>query len=102
MSDPAAARTDVTAINRIKRLSSQALLAGMIGNILEWYDFGLYGYLAPVIGAHFFPRRTPSPHCSVPTAGSRSVSRCVRSAARSSDTSAIGSAARPYWSPRWC
>ncbi|MGC8519700.1 MAG: MFS transporter [Steroidobacteraceae bacterium] len=59
MTDPAAARTDVTAINKIKRLSSQALLAGMIGNILEWYDFGLYGYLAPVIGAHFFPSANP-------------------------------------------
>ena len=51
MTDPAAARTDVAAINKIKRLSSQALLAGMIGNILEWYDFGLYGFLAPIIGA---------------------------------------------------
>ena len=59
MTDPATARSDVTAINKIKRLSSQALLAGMIGNILEWYDFGLYGYLAPVIGAHFFPSTNP-------------------------------------------
>ena len=59
MTDPVAARTDVLAINTIKRLSSQALLAGMIGNVLEWYDFGLYGYLAPVIGAHFFPSRNP-------------------------------------------
>jgi MHS family proline/betaine transporter-like MFS transporter len=59
MTEPATARTDINAINNIKRLSSQALLAGMIGNILEWYDFGLYGYLAPVIGAHFFPSTNP-------------------------------------------
>ena len=31
----------------------------MIGNVLEWYDFGLYGYLAPVIGALFFPSTNP-------------------------------------------
>lgn len=59
MTNPPAGRTDVAAINRIKRLSSQALLAGMIGNVLEWYDFGLYGYLAPVIAAHFFPSSDP-------------------------------------------
>ncbi len=31
----------------------------MIGNVLEWYDFGLYGFLAPLIGAHFFPFANP-------------------------------------------
>lgn len=36
-------------------LSPRSLAAGMVGNVLEWYDFGLYGYLAPLIGAHFFP-----------------------------------------------
>jgi MFS transporter, MHS family, proline/betaine transporter len=30
-------------------------LAGGIGNILEWYDFGLYGLLAPVLASEFFP-----------------------------------------------
>lgn len=52
-------RTDVAALNKVKSLSSEALLAGTVGNILEWYDFGLYGYLAPVIGAHFFPSTNP-------------------------------------------
>jgi len=27
-----------------------------VGNVLEWYDFALYGYFAPVIAALFFPR----------------------------------------------
>jgi len=27
----------------------------MVGNVLEWYDFALYGYLAPVIAQLFFP-----------------------------------------------
>lgn len=30
-------------------------LAGAIGNVLEWYDFGLYGLLAPVLASLFFP-----------------------------------------------
>jgi MHS family proline/betaine transporter-like MFS transporter len=31
------------------------VLAGAIGNVLEWYDFMLYGYFAPVIAGLFFP-----------------------------------------------
>jgi len=31
------------------------VLAAAIGNIVEWYDFGLYGLLAPVLASHFFP-----------------------------------------------
>lgn len=45
----------VAALNTRESLSMESLGAGMIGNVLEWYDFGLYGYLAPVIGAMFFP-----------------------------------------------
>ncbi len=30
-------------------------LAGTVGNILEWYDFAVYGFLAPIIGPLFFP-----------------------------------------------
>jgi MHS family proline/betaine transporter-like MFS transporter len=30
-------------------------LAGAIGNLLEWYDFGLYGLLAPTLASLFFP-----------------------------------------------
>lgn len=30
-------------------------LAGAVGNLLEWYDFGLYGLLAPVLASLFFP-----------------------------------------------
>ncbi len=31
------------------------LSASSLGNILEWFDFGLYIYLAPLLGRHFFP-----------------------------------------------
>ena len=29
--------------------------AGLIGNVLEWYDFGLYGFFAPILASQFFP-----------------------------------------------
>lgn len=31
------------------------LLSGVGGNIYEWYDFAVYGLLAPEIGSSFFP-----------------------------------------------
>jgi len=34
---------------------TRVVLAGAIGNIVEWYDFGLYGLLAPVLASLFFP-----------------------------------------------
>lgn len=30
-------------------------LAGIIGNVLEWFDFAVYGYFATDIGRQFFP-----------------------------------------------
>src|SRR5438046_10683256 len=35
--------------------SRRIIAAGMIGNVLEWYDFAVYGYFAAAIGRHFFP-----------------------------------------------
>jgi len=35
--------------------TSKVVAAGMIGNVLEWYDFAIYGYFAVAIGRHFFP-----------------------------------------------
>jgi MHS family proline/betaine transporter-like MFS transporter len=33
----------------------RAIGAGVIGYILEWFDFGVYGFLAPIIARNFFP-----------------------------------------------
>ncbi len=52
-------QANLHAINKIKKLSARSVAAGMIGNVLEWYDFGLYGYLASVIGDRFFPSDNP-------------------------------------------
>lgn len=35
-------------------------MAGFIGNVVEWYDFALYGYLAGVIAPVFFPTENPT------------------------------------------
>ena len=32
------------------------IAAGAIGNVLEWYDFAVYGYFAAAIGRTFFPQ----------------------------------------------
>ncbi|WP_018388547.1 MFS transporter [Ancylobacter sp. FA202] len=33
----------------------RALLAGALGNALEWYDFAAYGFLAAIFAKNFFP-----------------------------------------------
>jgi MHS family proline/betaine transporter-like MFS transporter len=33
-----------------------AVIAGMAGNMMEWYDFALYGVMAPTLGKVFFPQ----------------------------------------------
>ncbi len=34
--------------------SRRALIAGSVGNFIEWYEFGVYGYLATIIAGNFF------------------------------------------------
>lgn len=41
-------------------LSARNLFAGISGNVMEWYDFAVYGYFAEVIGATFFPSKDPT------------------------------------------
>jgi len=35
--------------------SRSGIVAGLIGNVMEWYDFALFGYFVPYISAAFFP-----------------------------------------------
>ena len=40
----------------MKSVSTRRVVAaGTIGNLLEWYDFAIYGYFAATIGRVFFP-----------------------------------------------
>src|SRR3989338_4190413 len=36
--------------------SSKALFAGVSGTVLQWYDFAIFGYFAPIIAATYFPQ----------------------------------------------
>lgn len=35
--------------------SRKAVTAAVLGNLLEWYDFAVYGYLAMILARNFFP-----------------------------------------------
>ena len=38
----------------------RTIIAGIAGNVMEWYDFAVYGYFAVIIGQHFFPSEDPT------------------------------------------
>src|SRR5215471_4867142 len=40
-------------------LKLRTSLAGGVGNLLEWYDFAVFGYFAPFISSQFFPADDP-------------------------------------------
>lgn len=37
----------------------QAIVAGVAGNLMEWYDFAIYGYMVPILSVLFFPSDDP-------------------------------------------
>jgi MHS family proline/betaine transporter-like MFS transporter len=41
------------------RARSKAVWAGIAGQILEWFDYAVYGTLAPILSAVFFPSKDP-------------------------------------------
>ncbi|MEY4195684.1 MAG: Proline/betaine transporter, partial [Pseudomonadota bacterium] len=43
----------------MNKLTRQAIVAGILGNALEWYDFALYGHFSVFIGKTFFPSEQP-------------------------------------------
>ncbi|OAT74085.1 MFS transporter [Parageobacillus thermoglucosidasius] len=51
-------KEDITIVDT--NLAKQAVIATSLGNAMEWFDFGLYSYLAVTIGKVFFPEIDPS------------------------------------------
>jgi MFS transporter, MHS family, proline/betaine transporter len=47
-------------INTKAASQRRLLIAGIAGNVLEWYDFSIYGFFALAIGQHFFPSHSKS------------------------------------------
>jgi len=38
-----------------RRETRRAVTAAVVGNVLEWYDFAIYAYMATAIARKFFP-----------------------------------------------
>jgi MHS family proline/betaine transporter-like MFS transporter len=38
----------------------RAIVGASVGNLVEWFDFAVYGYLAATLGAIFFPSEDPT------------------------------------------
>lgn len=49
---------DVTIIDDGKL--RKAITAASLGNAMEWFDFGVYGFVAYALGKVFFPGLTPA------------------------------------------
>lgn len=45
---------------RLQDTRRKAIMAGGIGNFVEWFDFALYAQFATIIGFHFFPSDDPT------------------------------------------
>ena len=54
------ARTAQEANREIREAERKTVIAGLAGNVMEWYDFGIYGFFAALIGKQFFPTDNPS------------------------------------------
>jgi len=46
--------------NTIAPSLPKIIIIGLIGNMMEWYDFAVYGYFAMIIGKLFFPMTDPA------------------------------------------
>jgi MFS transporter, MHS family, proline/betaine transporter len=55
------ARQETAAVRRTDSLTARrAVGAAVIGNVLEWYDFSVYGYLATILARQFFRSDDPT------------------------------------------
>jgi MFS transporter, MHS family, proline/betaine transporter len=55
---PPLALNDITVVDHA--LLKRAVGAMALGNAMEWFDFGVYSYIAVVLGKVFFPSSSPS------------------------------------------
>src|ERR1700684_191567 len=50
----------LAAVRPTAEQSRKAIYAATIGNVMEWYDFGVFGYLAGSLALNFFPKGDPA------------------------------------------
>jgi hypothetical protein len=73
---------EAQAANVAAAARNKAIVAGVIGHVVEWYDFFAYSFLATTIAVVFPHPRTPRPHCWRPSRSSarRNAGRLVATA----------------------
>lgn len=49
----------VTEATKETTISVKHIMAGSIGHVMEWFDYAVYSYAAPIIAAQFFPSSDP-------------------------------------------
>src|SRR3954453_4542547 len=54
-----ASATGAAAVRPSAAQSRKAIYAATIGNVMEWYDFGVFGFLAGALALNFFPKDDP-------------------------------------------
>ena len=87
-------------------LSRRVLVATLIGNFTEWFDFAVYGAVAVTLGRVFFPLEDPAVSLLASRRPSPSRSSCGPSAVhfsvRSATATAAGSRSRwRCWASAW-
>ncbi|MBO1074573.1 MFS transporter [Roseomonas marmotae] len=53
-------RSTVAAEPADQMTARRAVTAAVIGNVLEWYDFAVYGFVATILARRFFPSEDPT------------------------------------------
>ena len=43
-----------------KKVTPRVIMAGAIGSVVEYFDFGAYGYVATILATHFFIQQDPT------------------------------------------
>lgn len=66
---------DITIIDDDKL--RKAVIAATLGNLMEWFDFGVYGFLAYALGQVFFPEASSSVQV-IATLATFSIPFCIR------------------------
>jgi MFS transporter, MHS family, proline/betaine transporter len=56
--EPNLCKDDITIVNI--NVAKKAIVATAIGNAMEWFDFGIYSFLAVIMGKVFFPEMSGS------------------------------------------
>ena len=52
-----AERSNINKERDLARHRTRAVGAGIAGQILEWFDYAIYGTFAPILSSVFFPQK---------------------------------------------